>query len=989
MSNVQFDALKFKYPFRKHQEMILQSFKNEQLKSKNGPLHFHVVAPPGAGKTIVGLECVIRLQSPAVIICPNTAIQGQWVDKFDLFIPEGSNINKDDIIGSNPNSLKPINVFTYQVLSIPDNDTDSYRSVSENMWAESISESLGIAKEEALDRIQKMKEKNLAEYNKEISKYTKKLRNSVFEKSDGDFLKILHPNTRGLIRKLKEMGVKTVVFDECHHLKNYWAVVMREIIKEIEATNIIGLTATPPSSDEGESYECYTALLGEIDFQLPTPAVVKDGMLSPYQDLVYFCLPTQEELKFIEDTHERYKKLIENFDKKGCDFYNWIEERIVERKLVSGGKQDWTKFINSRPGFAAAGVKYLIKNDCKLPWDITITEDMYNEMTVGDWCYLIEDFALHKLKVSDSDEDKVLYEDIKLALRSLGFILTERGIRNHNSPVDRVLAYSKSKLLAVKDIIKEEMLSMGDKLRVAVITDFEISNALSLKKVENVLDEESGGAVSVLKELVADPEIDKLNPIMVTAKNLLCDDDISNQYVEIGTKWAKDNSLDIKLEVQPGVEGLFCAISGSGKDWNSKTAVLFTTYLLEEGVTKCLIGTRGLFSEGWDSIALNTLIDLSTATTFASVNQLRGRSIRKNEKEPQKLANNWDIVCIAPGLERGYNDLERLLKKHKQFYGICEDGRIQQGIDHVDAALSFNETKIMQEGIQSINARMLKKLRQREDVYKAWKIGEPFSNIEVGCCELKLSKPCKMKTAGLMKKEFGTLGRKLKLGVVCGIGSIGAILMAAAGMTFGPFGTLPVIAAGVLMGVKSVTDIRGFWKYGNDLFMGRPAIESITDISKCLFYALKECGFISRDLYERKITVTERADGSLRVYLEASKEDSQTFAASLAEILAPIEDQRYAVQRYEEKMPEDNFERLNCMIGWGLNKSNPQLVCYHPLPSLFNHKDKALVFKKYWNRYVSPGDIVYLKGEEGKKVVENYGRVNFLGSKKQLSNIWM
>jgi len=36
--------------------------------------------------------------------------------------------------------------------------------------------------------------------------------------------------------------------------------------------------------------------------------------------------------------------------------------------------------------------------------------------------------------------------------------------------------------------------------------------------VNNVLDEESGGAVSVLKELVADPEIDKLNPIMVTAR---------------------------------------------------------------------------------------------------------------------------------------------------------------------------------------------------------------------------------------------------------------------------------------------------------------------------------------------------------------------------------------------------------------------------------------------------------------------------------------
>jgi len=112
------------------------------------------------------------------------------------------------------------------------------------------------------------------------------------------------------------------------------------------------------------------------------------------------------------------------------------------------------------------------------------------------------------------------------------------------------------------------------------------------------LDEESGGAVSVLKELVADPEIDKLNPIMVTAKNLLCDDDIAEKYVEIGNKWAKENSLDIKLEVQPGVEGLFCAIAGSGRDWNSKTAVLFTTYLLEEGVTKCLIRYKRTFQRG-------------------------------------------------------------------------------------------------------------------------------------------------------------------------------------------------------------------------------------------------------------------------------------------------------------------------------------------------------------------------------------------------------
>jgi len=107
-------------------------------------------------------------------------------------------------------------------------------------------------------------------------------------------------------------------------------------------------------------------------------------------------------------------------------------------------------------------------------------------------------------------------------------------------------------------------------------------------------------------------------------------------------------------------------------------------------------------------------------------------------------------------------------------------------------------------------------------------------NIEVGCCELRMSKPCKIKTAGLMKKEFGTLGRKLKLGVACGIGSIGAIMMAAAGMTFGLLALSLFLRQGAY-GVKSVTDIRGFWKYGNDLFMGRPAIDTITTYPNVCF----------------------------------------------------------------------------------------------------------------------------------------------------------
>ena len=86
---------------------------------------------------------------------------------------------------------------------------------------------------------------------------------------------------------------------------------------------------------------------------------------------------------------------------------------------------------------------------------------------------------------------------------------------------------------------------LGDKIRVAVVTDFEFSNALSLKKLDNVLDEECGGAISVIKELVTDEELDSLDPVMVTGKSLLCDDDLADTYLKKFKEWADENGYDI------------------------------------------------------------------------------------------------------------------------------------------------------------------------------------------------------------------------------------------------------------------------------------------------------------------------------------------------------------------------------------------------------------------------------------------------------------
>ena len=37
----------------------------------------------------------------------------------------------------------------------------------------------------------------------------------------------------------------------------------------------------------------------EVDYQVPIPAVVKDGNLAPFRDLPYFVTPTDSELSFL------------------------------------------------------------------------------------------------------------------------------------------------------------------------------------------------------------------------------------------------------------------------------------------------------------------------------------------------------------------------------------------------------------------------------------------------------------------------------------------------------------------------------------------------------------------------------------------------------------------------------------------------------------------------------------------------------------------
>lgn len=966
---------------------MLEAFDKKKNSNSDKGFKFHLSSPPGSGKTIVGLEIARRLGKPALVICPNTTIQGQWVEKLAMFLPDGCESESGRLISTDPTNIKRINVLTYQILSVPCEDDDSFVRLAENLWAETTSGALGTGMEEALLRIGNLRTSNPEAYKKELSKFIKKLRDGLFNEVELPLSRVLHPNTVRLISEIKDKGIETILFDECHHLQNYWALVMKEVVREVGAKYVIGLTATPPADEEGDRLDCYLSLLGEIDYQIPTPAVIKEGMLAPYRDMVYFCTPTEEEYAYIKNCHQKFNQLEAIFNNPDSDMYLWISDRTLSRKLLSGEKQDWTRFVNTRGRFALAGVKFLLNNHCRIPWDITLTEAMREPMNMEDWLCLMEDYSLNSLMLSQEEDKKRLLQDIKEALHNLGYQLTESGIRSQSSMLDRVLAYSRSKQAAVKEILKAEAGHLGDTIRAAVITDFEKSNALLLSKAGSILDDECGGAFSIMKELVADEATDTLDPVMVTGSSLVCDDDLAEKYVTLGREWASAFSFDLSLSAVRPDGSRFAVIEGSGRDWSSRSAVLLTTHLFEKGVTKCIVGTRGLLSEGWDSMNLNTLIDLSTATTYATVNQLRGRSIRKSQEDPDKVADNWDIICVAPGLEKGYNDLNRLCRKHSRFYGMCDDGQIQMGVNHIDPILALSENALTLEDMKEITGKMLVRTGDRDTAYKAWKIGEPFDNKELGCCELKLTKPICMKSGSVLVNERKALKSKVWKSVLFAAGTVTSSAVVVAGAMSNP-AVLIFTAVPVLLGTGSVRSMRDMWRFGRENFFGLAVRDSIRDIALCVLEALKECKMIRPDAREGDIVLTERDDGTIRAYLDGSDEESVLFSNSLSEVFAPIEDQRYAIQRFEVFVPQNGVSKFIYLFRYGINRYSPLLSAYHPLPSLFGVKERALIFQKYWNKFVSPGDVVFLKGEKGREVVEKYGRINSLGARKMNLKVW-
>jgi hypothetical protein len=834
-----------------------------------------------------------------------------------------------------------------------------------------------------------MEASNPRVYRREVAKRYRRVKREILQQGDFDGRRFLHSNARDLIDRIVALGVGTVVLDECHHLLDYWAFILRELIQALPGVRVVGLTATLPNPANESEYQNYTSLLGEVDFEVPTPAVIKEGNLAPFRDLVYFCQPSPREGDYLLEIQDHFEDAVERVTETPA-FWDWVRRLIMERD----GEESFADLFNREPQLCIAGVKYLLARDHLLPADLPIIEEMLEAVTVDDWLVLLETFGLQVLKVSADPQQQALFQELRQALLPFGISITERGIRHQRSPGDLVLALSESKDDAVAEILRAELGALGPKLRAVVITDFERLSARA-RRLKGILDPDAGSAVRLFHHLVADPETNTLDPVLVTGNVVLVDADRREAFDAGIRKWAGERGARFEWEWRPTGSPWELELVGSGPEWSTRTYVALITSLFEQGITRCLVGTRGIFGEGWDSLSLNTLVDLTAVTTSTGVRQIRGRGLRLDPAWPRKVAHNWDVVCYSAEFKKGDADLRRFVARHAHTWGLVAqprsvgrlvggisqepspelslNGRVVRGVAHVDPDLARDLALRSLQGdkLEAVTRRALTAVDQREAIYDLWDVGGPYANHVHTVTQLTAPQQIRYRTSYTVQRSLGTLSWKL---VQSGLDlAVPAGLATAVGLEMLPLSA--VWAASVALsgaGALALTGVntRRAWRVFGEAFMDLPTGAVLLDMGKALLAALRDAELVSGDLQVEDVRVEPTSDGGFEVSLpRATPEDADRFSRAYQELMAPIGDARYLIERDGAGLRNIVYRPL-----WFLLRKTMRLEedirAYHRVPDILaSRRERAETLARHWKHYVGGGRLLYTRTAEGRRAL--------------------
>jgi superfamily II DNA or RNA helicase len=876
--------------WHRYQQLALDAFENDRARGRRQTL---IVAPPGAGKTLIGLEVIGRLDAPALVLCPTQTIQGQWQEKQKLF----------------GGRRETVHVLTYQALCQADDPGEVLRGVAERRWADERARATGTDPAEVLDEVRSWTGPAAARRERELARIVAALKRQAATGGLRELSaeELLSPGARRRVDELVNAGVATVVLDECHHLASLWGALLAVVFRELAPKHVLGLTATNPSELSAEQAALYEQLLAEVDFTIPTPAVVREGHLAPYQELVQLCEPLASERDWLAARHERFNQLLLDLDDgpEALSLSVWLLTRLRERRGTDGAQMSWSQLARRQPRFADAGLRWLYHVDERAPDGAPRGEAQRAPLDIDDWVTLLTDYALGCLHASPDPAAADRHAQLQTALGDLGYTVTRQGIRHTASDVDRVLLNSAAKPLAACDILATELESREADVRAVVLCDSQHGPHQSADSPLAL----SGGGRGLLAAVRADDRLAILRSALITSDTFAVLADEAAWWTERLAATARADGLALSadgfgIDLENGV----AVLTHARGEFTSRRWTAWATRLLAAGESHLLVGTRGLLAEGWDCPQVNVLIDMTDVAADVSVRQMRGRSLRLDPEQPMKLACNWDIVCVAPELGRGHADYDRFVRRHLHIHAPCEDGTIESGPSHVHPTLSPYGppatgafTGINEE--QRVRAADLSGARER------WRIGEPYRAVELDVLVARRA---------AQRDGRDTPGR-----------ATGTVAPAHRR----PWERNPRAASLLTYGGRRRAA----------LFPVELPLDWAAGVVCDAYVALSELSQAAGN----SLTLAPRPDGWLRVGLPtADSDETAKVMNALADLLEEAPAPRYLVSRQA-------CERAT--------RTSRMRTVWYPVPTdLARRRDRAYAFHASWIRWCGPSELVYL-----------------------------
>ncbi len=833
------EMMAFRKEWRVYQSRLLENL-DRYLDDKR----LHLVAAPGSGKTVIGLEVIRRINQPTLVLAPTITIRDQWVDRLiELFLPPG--VGRPGWVSTELKKPAFLTVATYQALhAVYSGDQEG----EQEEQAPADSDEKGASKNDFETHADSEDANHIAQSHTSIPEF------------------------------LAEANFKALVLDEAHHLRTEWWRTVTSLAEQLQTPTIVALTATPPYDVSPFEWQRYEELCGPVDAEVSVPDLVQEGDLCPHQDYVYFSTPAVKEQKVISDFRVSVDEFVSRL-KMNAAFKN----AVLSHPWVSAPEQH-TEDILDDPEYLSSMVVYLNAVGQEIPPAVMSTLGLSRkripELSL-EWLEVLLSNCLYR-DPETFTKSEAIFKAIRHELLSIGAIERRKAKLRNPSDHLKLLTTSVTKLKSVEEIVKLETGSLGDNLRCVILTDF-------IRKAELP---RLGDEVPVFEDIGVVPVFESLRVAAVPGIRLGV---LSGSLVIVPAaaesmvrQSAKALGIDPKnLSIVPlAHDPSFVSVEIRGEYYRGRVCLI--TSVFEQGGITVLVGTKSLLGEGWDAPCINALVLASFVGSFMLSNQMRGRAIRVDSTQPQKTANVWHLVCAEPGIFGPGDDYELLVRRCSAFVGVSATAPV---IENGTERLGFGHPPFSRDELDQINTQTRKRALDRAGLRKQWQDALSAGSIKQMTDGLKAPKES-LPRGFIVANTIAALLIQSAYLFLTLIESLGRALGRA--QTTQDFLSYVLTLFGIAAAVSLPWSFLALWRF---IRHGTPE-RSIEQIGRAVLDALAYEGSIDQRAGDLRVYANRNRDGTVFCWIGGGTGKEQaTFLRALRETLSPIDNPRYLLAR--------------------------------------------------------------------------------------------